>query len=114
MMEGSGQPGTGNTENRLDDDPQFVANLTVWQDIPSLRHFAMNTLHLKFMERRHEWFENLQKPSFVMWWVDAGHTPNLTEARDRLDQRAKKGDSETAFGWDYADAHSLMKRRSAD
>ena len=29
MMEGSGEPGTGNTENSIGDDPQFVANLTV-------------------------------------------------------------------------------------
>ena len=31
MMEGSGEPGTGNTENSIGDDPQFVANLTVWK-----------------------------------------------------------------------------------
>ena len=30
MMEGSGEPGTGNTENAIGDDPQYVANLTVW------------------------------------------------------------------------------------
>lgn len=30
MMEGSGEPGTGNTENSIGGDAQFVANLTVW------------------------------------------------------------------------------------
>ncbi len=29
MMEGSGEPGKGNTENNIGDDPQMVANLTV-------------------------------------------------------------------------------------
>ena len=29
MMEGSGEPGTGNTENNIGDSPQFIANLTV-------------------------------------------------------------------------------------
>ena len=32
MMEGSGEPGTGNTENNIGEDAQFVANLTVWED----------------------------------------------------------------------------------
>ena len=40
MMEGSGEPGTGNTENSIGDDPQFVANLTVWEDADSLRNFV--------------------------------------------------------------------------
>ena len=41
MMEGSGEPGTGNTENSIGDDPQFVANLTVWEDADSLRNFVL-------------------------------------------------------------------------
>ncbi|MEM9716514.1 MAG: DUF3291 domain-containing protein [Pseudomonadota bacterium] len=102
MMAGSGEPGTGNTENNLDDDPCFVANLTVWEDVASLRNFAANTLHAKFMKRRHEWFEPLDQAYFVMWWVDAGHKPTLQEGRDRLDHRIKNGDSEHAFGWAYA------------
>ena len=108
MMEGSGEPGTGNTENNLDGDPQFVANLTVWQDFPSLHHFTMNTLHSKFMARRHEWFEKLDEPTFVMWWVAAEHKPTLEEARVRLDHRAKKGDSEYAFGWAFAEERGLI------
>ncbi|MEO1563373.1 MAG: DUF3291 domain-containing protein [Pseudomonadota bacterium] len=109
MMEGSGEPGTGNTENALDGDPQFVANLTVWEDVASLRHFAMNTLHKKFMMRRGQWFEKMERPHFVMWWVDAGHKPTLAEARDRLDHIEKNGDSDYAFGWAYAGEAGLWK-----
>ena len=36
MMEGSGEPGTGNTEAKIGGDPQYVSNLTVWEDAPSL------------------------------------------------------------------------------
>ena len=59
MMEGSGEPGTGNTENNIGDDPQFVANLTVWQDVKTLENFVWNTVHRQFYERRQEWFEVL-------------------------------------------------------
>ena len=109
MMEGSGEPGTGNTETKLDDDPQLIANLTVWEDAQSLRNFVVNTVHNRFMARSAEWFEAHDKPHFVMWWVDAGHRPDLAEARDRLDHLTRNGDSETAFGWAYAGEAGLWK-----
>ncbi|MEM9740958.1 MAG: DUF3291 domain-containing protein, partial [Pseudomonadota bacterium] len=59
MMEGSGEPGTGNTENTIGDDPQFVANLTVWETAEQLETFVWGTIHKQFYERRQDWFEVL-------------------------------------------------------
>lgn len=101
MMEGSGEPGTGNTENNIGDDPQFVANLTVWEDADSLRNFVWNTVHKQFYDRREEWFEVMGQQHFVMWWVPEGHEPTLEEALERLEKCKAEGDSEAAFGWDY-------------
>ncbi len=101
MMEGSGEPGTGNTENNIGDDPQFVANLTVWEDAPSLEKFVWGTIHKQFYERRQEWFEVLGEQHFVMWWVPEGHQPSLEEALERLEHRKANGDSDHAFGWSY-------------
>ena len=44
MLEGSVEPGTGNTGNAIGDDPQFVANLTVWKDLASLKTFVFETI----------------------------------------------------------------------
>ena len=99
MMEGSGEPGTGNTENAIGNDPQFVANLTVWQDVASLENFVWNTVHRQFYERRHEWFQYLTEKHLVLWWVPAGHRPSLDEALDRLDHLKSHGNSDHAFGW---------------
>lgn len=101
MMEGSGEPGTGNTETGIGGDPQLVSNLTVWKDYPSLKTFVFDTLHMKFMQRKNEWFEVLGDQHFVMWWVPEGHNPTLDEALQRLDMLREHGDSEDAFGWDY-------------
>ena len=101
MMEGSGEPGTGNTENAIGDDPQFVANLTVWESSEELEHFVWNTVHRQFYERRQEWFEILGEQHFVMWWVPEGHRPSLDEALERLEHRKAHGDSDQAFGWSY-------------
>ena len=101
MMEGSGEPGRGNTENHIGNDPQFVANLTVWQDAESLETFVWKTVHKQFYDRRAEWFEVLKDQYFVMWWVPAGHRPSLHEALSRLEERRRIGDSDRAFGWDW-------------
>ncbi len=101
MMEGSGEPGTGNTDVKLDGDPLFVANLTVWENYDSLKTFVYQTLHKKFMDRKAEWFEALADKHFVMWWVPAGHTPTIDEALARLDHLKQHGDSDHAFGWSH-------------
>ncbi len=101
MMEGSGEPGTGNTENNIGDDPQYVANLTVWDSVEALDTFVWKTVHRQFYDRRAEWFEVLGEMHFVMWWVPAGHRPTLDEALERLDDLRENGASERAFGWDW-------------
>lgn len=101
MMEGSGEPGTGNTQAKIDGDPQFIANLTVWEDAPSLKHFVWDTVHCRFFDRRAEWFEVLGAMNLVMWWVPAGHRPTLGEALERLEQRRSMGDTDSAFGWSW-------------
>jgi len=105
MMEGSGEPGTGNTDAKIDGDPRFVSNLTVWRDYPSLSNFVHNTLHARFMARRREWFEVLADQHFVMWHVPDDHRPTLDEALSVLDLRRRQGDTAQAFGWDWARAN---------
>lgn len=109
MMEGSGEPGTGNTAAKIDGDPQFVSNLTVWESVQSLEHFVWNTVHRAFYERRAEWFQVLGRMHFVMWWVPAGHRPTLDEALARLAHLQAQGDSDHAFGWAYLTEATLWK-----
>ena len=114
MMEGSGEPRTGNTENNVGDDPQMVANLTVWQDAASLENFTFGTLHKQFYDRRAEWFEALGEMHFVLWQVDPGHRPTLDEGLARLSHLRASGDSEFAFGWTWLRAREgLAARRCA-
>ncbi len=106
MSEGSGEPGTGNTENSIAGDPQMVFNLTVWEDLPSLETFVYKTAHSKFMDRKAEWFEVLGEQHFVMWWIEEGHMPTRDEALARLEDLRENGASDRAFGWDEIRAKS--------
>ncbi|MCP5075413.1 MAG: DUF3291 domain-containing protein [Rhodobacteraceae bacterium] len=111
MMEGSGEPGKGNTENNIGDDPQMVANLTVWEDVLSLENYVWNTVHRQFYERRAEWFKVMRPAHFVMWWVPEGHRPTLAEAMERLEHMRAHGDSDRAFGWKYLKEATLWKQK---
>ena len=111
MMEGSGGPNTGNTDSKIDGDPQFVSNLTVWESVETLENFVWNTVHRRFYERRADWFEILGRMHFVMWWVPVGHRPTLAEALERLAHRERHGDTEEAFGWDYLKEAELWRTR---
>lgn len=106
MMEGSGEPGTGNTEAAIGGDPQYVSNLSVWETQAQLETFVFGTLHDKFMRRGKEWFEDLASMHFVMWWVEEGARPSLDEALAKLAYREAHGDSDLAFGWDYLRAQN--------
>ena len=114
MMEGSGEPGTGNTENAIGGDPQFVTNLTVWEDVTSMENFVWNTVHRQFYDRRQEWFEVLGKMHFVMWWVPEGHRPTQAEAMARLAHRETHGDSDHAFGWSHLKEAKLWRARNCN
>ena len=112
MMEGSGGPGTGNTDVKLEGDPRFVSNLTVWETAAALETFVFNTVHKRFYERRAEWFEVLGRMHFVMWFVPAGHQPTIAEAMERLAHKEAHGDSEHAFGWSWLKDAELWRRHA--
>lgn len=112
MMEGSGEPGTGNTEAKIGGDPQYVSNLTVWEDVASLEQFVWNTVHRQFYERRREWFEVLGAMHFVLWWVPVGHQPTLDEALERLDHLRVHGPGDHAFGWAELKDATLWRQRN--
>ena len=104
MMEGSGEPGLGNTDVKLNDDPQHVSNLSVWDSVEALETFVWGTVHKQFYDRKAEWFEKAAKPHLVMWWIEERHRPTIAEALDRLDTYTKHGATEAAFDWAYAKA----------
>ncbi|MEL6483008.1 MAG: DUF3291 domain-containing protein [Pseudomonadota bacterium] len=113
MMEGSGEPGAtggpGNTDVSIGGDPQFISNLSVWEDVPSLEAFVWKTVHKQFYDRRREWFEVFEALHFVMWWVPAGHRPSLEEGLERLELLRSKGPTPEAFGWESLSDATLWR-----
>ena len=49
------------------------------------------------MRRRREWFQHLDEPFLVLWWVRAGHIPSMDEAVAKLERLRRNGPSAEAF-----------------
>ena len=95
------QSNAGNaTDIKLTADPQFIVNLSVWKTPEQLEHFVWNTVHKRFYQKKGNWFEPMQTPHFVMWWIPAGHLPTPEEALVHLAHLTQHGPSDHAFGWE--------------
>jgi hypothetical protein len=90
-------------------DPQMAVNLSVWDSAEALERYVYQTVHKRFYGRREEWFDKMEGPHLVMWWVSAGHTPTLNEAKERLEYLAAHGPSDYAFGWEGIPVAQLWK-----
>jgi Domain of unknown function (DUF3291) len=104
------QDDSGNATNtRPFEDPRIAINMSVWESVEALERYVWQTVHKRFYGRREEWFEKLDGPYFVMWWVPAGHIPTVEEAVERLEHLRRHGPSDYALGWESLSAARLWK-----
>lgn len=52
---------------------------------------------MELIRRRQQWFEKFDGPYLALWWVEAGHIPNVEEAKERLENLRAHGESAYAF-----------------
>lgn len=81
------------------DDPNIIVNMSIWDSIDSLKNFMFRTHHRDFLRRKQEWFHNIDKDSYVLWWIPKGHIPTLAEAVEKLEHLRKHGDTPAAFSF---------------
>jgi hypothetical protein len=79
------------------EDPDILVNLSVWESIEALGDFVYASRHLEVLRRRREWFEKIAEAHLALWWVPAGTTPTVAEARRRVDLLRERGPSPDAF-----------------
>ena len=100
------------TDFRVGDD--YAVNMSVWTDPQSLENYVFKTVHVQFYKNKADWFDLMEKPHMVFWWIPEGHTPTLFEAMDKLQGLEKNGATENAFGWaEVMDIERMRKLRCA-
>ena len=79
------------------DDPLLIVNLSVWEDVDSLFAYVYRSAHAESMTRRKQWFQPIDGPHMVLWWIPAGHLPPAEEGKQRLQQLRESGPGPEAF-----------------
>ena len=79
------------------DDPLLLVNISVWKDLKSLRNYVYRTEHAAMVKRRSEWADAMDSRYLVLWWVPAGHIPDVREGDERLKTLEANGPTPDAF-----------------
>jgi hypothetical protein len=78
-------------------DERMAINMSVWESIDALRQYVYQSAHVALLRDRKQWFEAIEGPILVLWWISAGHVPTVEEALDRLRCLKERGPSVDAF-----------------
>ena len=78
-------------------DDRMAINMSVWDSLESLQQFVYRGDHVKSLRDRKQWFEPIEGPILVLWWVPAGHIPTVVEALERLEHLKVHGPTPLAF-----------------
>jgi hypothetical protein len=87
------------TSLKVYDDEMIIINLTVWENVESLREFVYKDAHYTVLRDHKRWFEKFDGPYYALWWIPAGELPSIEEARQRLDHLRQHGDTSYAFSF---------------
>ena len=94
------QTASGNAvELRPYNDDRILVNLSVWQSLDPLKSFVYRGAHAEVMRKRSAWFEKFDGMYMALWWVKAGHLPDVAEAKQRLEHLREHGPSVYAFSF---------------
>jgi Domain of unknown function (DUF3291) len=98
----------------LKEDPLLMPQLSLWEDVESIQHFAFKSGHAMYLKRKREWFTApCEGPFAVCWWKavhdDKFEYPTLKEAFERLDLLQTKGPTADAFDFKTAKVFSMQQ-----
>ena len=79
------------------DDNLMAINMSVWESLESLQRFVYKSRHVDTLRGRKQWFEEIEGPILVLWWIPAGQSPTTADARERLQHLKEHGPTPHAF-----------------
>ena len=79
------------------ENPRVIVNMSVWENIESLRNFVYKSLHVELIRDRDAWFNKIQEMHQALWWIPAQLIPSIEEGKEKLNHLQSNGISKTAF-----------------
>jgi heme-degrading monooxygenase HmoA len=78
-------------------DDLMAINMSVWESLASLQQFVYRSAHVETLRGRKQWFEQIEGPILVLWWIPAGQIPTVSDAQERLQYLKENGPTPRAF-----------------
>jgi hypothetical protein len=93
------QTGEGNATylRPYEHDDRILLNMSVWENVETLKDYVYRTMHAELLRQRHDWFEKFLGTYTALWWVPQGHRPSIDEAKQRIAHLEEHGPTEFAF-----------------
>jgi uncharacterized protein DUF3291 len=85
------------TSIRAYEDDRIIFNMSVWESFEALHDFVYRSNHAGPLRDRRNWFEPMEGPILVLWWIPAGHLPSVQEAKDHFQLLKTRGPTAEAF-----------------
>lgn len=79
------------------DDDRILVNMSVWESVEALKNYVYRTAHAELLRDRRQWFDHFAGVYMALWWIPAGHLPDIEEAKARLAHLETHGPTEVAF-----------------
>lgn len=79
------------------DDPLILVNMSVWQNVESLKDFVYKSLHVELIRDRDAWFSKMASAHQALWWVPEGHQPSIEEGKTKLELLDQQGPNPQVF-----------------
>lgn len=79
------------------DNPDYIINISVWQNVNALKEFVYNSGHLEVFMKRVQWFHKMNGPHMALWWVPINHMPTVEESVAKLELLKNEGPSDQVF-----------------
>jgi len=79
------------------DDPLMIVNMSVWEDIESLKNYVYKSMHVELIRDRDAWFNKITKIHQALWWIPKDHIPSVEEGKEKLNHLQQHGPGEGAF-----------------
>ena len=76
---------------------RILFNMSVWESVEALSHYVYQSDHLGPLRDRKQWFERMDSPAMVLWWIESGQEPTVADAKAKLEQLAREGPTSEAF-----------------
>lgn len=76
---------------------RFFYNMSVWETLEDLRDYTFGTDHAEMLNNRRQWVDHIEGASVALWWIPAGHRPDVAESAERLRSIRIHGPTDFAF-----------------